>query len=64
MYITLSSETIKEYREYERTNTTVLNSYVNPIAHAYLTSLKEKLSTIGITDHLKIMQSNGGTTSF
>lgn len=64
VYITLSSETIKEYREYERTNTTVLNSYVKPIAHAYLKSLKEKLSTIGITDHLKIMQSNGGTTSF
>lgn len=36
VYITLSSETIKEYREYERTNTTVLNSYVKPIAHAYL----------------------------
>ncbi|WP_285397243.1 hydantoinase/oxoprolinase family protein [Lysinibacillus sp. fls2-241-R2A-57] len=64
VYITLSSETIKEYREYERTNTTVLNSYVKPIAHAYLKSLKEKLSTIGITEHLKIMQSNGGTTSF
>ncbi|QGG51098.1 hydantoinase/oxoprolinase family protein [Lysinibacillus pakistanensis] len=64
VYITLSSETIKEYREYERTNTTVLNSYVKPIAHAYLKNLKEKLSTIGITDHLKIMQSNGGTTSF
>ncbi|MFF2177624.1 hydantoinase/oxoprolinase family protein [Lysinibacillus sp. NPDC058147] len=64
VYITLSSETIKEYREYERTNTTVLNSYVKPIAHAYLKSLKEKLSTIGITEHLNIMQSNGGTTSF
>ncbi|MGE7915480.1 hydantoinase/oxoprolinase family protein [Lysinibacillus xylanilyticus] len=64
VYITLSSETIKEYREYERTNTTVLNSYVKPIAHAYLKSLKEKLSTISITEHLKIMQSNGGTTSF
>ncbi|EON72587.1 hydantoinase/oxoprolinase family protein [Lysinibacillus sphaericus] len=64
VYITLSSETIKEYREYERTNTTVLNSYVKPIAHAYLKSLKEKLGTIGITQHLKIMQSNGGTTSF
>ncbi|KOS63424.1 hydantoinase/oxoprolinase family protein [Lysinibacillus sp. FJAT-14222] len=64
VYITLSSETIKEYREYERTNTTVLNSYVKPIAHAYLKSLKEKLSTIDITEHLKIMQSNGGTTSF
>jgi len=36
IYVTASHELSKEWREYERTNTTVLNSYVKPIANEYI----------------------------
>eukprot|EP01156_Anaeramoeba_ignava_P022927 Anaeramoba_ignava/c21165_g1_i1.p1 GENE.c21165_g1_i1~~c21165_g1_i1.p1 ORF type:complete len:968 (+),score=265.80 c21165_g1_i1:56-2905(+) len=63
--ITLSHELTNEWREYERTSTTVLNSYVCPIAHHYLRSLEEELLKKGMPDKVAhIMQSNGGTCSF
>jgi N-methylhydantoinase A len=63
-YVTLSHELTKEYREYERTNTTVLNSYVRPIADAYLDNLGERLSDDGFTGNKYAMKSNAGTASF
>jgi N-methylhydantoinase A len=58
--ITLSHEITKEWREYERTNTTVLNAYVQPIAVQYLDTLEEDLSEMGMGPVEHIMQSNGG----
>ena len=63
-YVTLSHELTQEYREYERTNTAVLNSYVGPIADEYLTSLAEDLDRIGIDGNRYVMKSNAGTSSF
>jgi N-methylhydantoinase A len=62
--VTASSEITREWREYERTNTTVLNSYVKPIATSYLQRLKDKLHSNGIEGSTYIMRSNGGTASF
>ncbi|MBO8137849.1 MAG: hydantoinase/oxoprolinase family protein [Desulfotomaculum sp.] len=62
--VTASHEVTKEWREYERTSTCVLNSYVKPVASKYVDRLKSRLSEIGVEGHKYIMQSNGGTTTF
>lgn len=54
----------KEWREYERTNTAVLNSYVKPTAKKYVDKLYNKLEELQINCPKYIMQSNGGTTTF
>ena len=50
----------REWREYERTSTTVLSAYVKPVAARYLHSLTSKLSERGVTVAPFVMQSNGG----
>lgn len=62
--ITASYELTKEWREYERTNTAVMNSFVKPIASSYINRLEEKLADKKVTSKKYIMQSNGGTTTF
>ncbi|MGX7107469.1 hydantoinase/oxoprolinase family protein [Hutsoniella sourekii] len=62
--VSLSSQIISEWREYERTNTTVLNSYVQPIAESYINQLNLELDKHYQIDKKYIMQSNGGTTTF
>ncbi|MGW8428438.1 hydantoinase/oxoprolinase family protein [Peribacillus simplex] len=62
--VTASYETTKEWREYERTNTTILNAYVQPIAASYIDRLHKKLQENQTNSQNYIMQSNGGTTTF
>ena len=57
---TLSSDLLPEMKEYERTSTTVINSYVRPVVERYLGLLTEGLEAMGITVPLSVMQSNGG----
>lgn len=58
-FVSLSSEVLPEYREYERTSTTVINAYVAPLMSRYLSNLK-----LGLDGRrLRIMQSNGGVIS-
>ncbi len=63
VYVTLSHAVLREYREYERTSTTVLNAYVGPVVSRYLDSLESKLTARGFHGRLLIMQSNGGIMS-
>ncbi|NIB40488.1 hydantoinase/oxoprolinase family protein [Pseudomaricurvus alkylphenolicus] len=58
-----SHEISREWREYERTNTTVLSAYVHPIAKKYIESLEEKLARGGFDDKPYMMQSNGGIST-
>jgi N-methylhydantoinase A len=53
--ISLSSELLPEFREYERASTTAINAYVTPIMSRYLTRLGSGLGS----RRLQIMQSNG-----
>jgi N-methylhydantoinase A len=62
--VTLSCEITQEWREYERTNTAVLNSYVLTIAGSYLDNLERRLSQMGMGRVYHVMQSNGGTATF
>lgn len=54
--ISLSSVILPEYREYERTATTVINAYVQPLVARYLGRLEAALAG----SRVRIMQSNGG----
>jgi N-methylhydantoinase A len=59
-YVSLSHEILREYREFERTSTTVVNAYIGPKVGGYVRSLKASLAEIGFCGALTIMQSNGG----
>ncbi len=59
LHVSLSSDVLPEYREYERMSTTVINAYVAPLMINYLSNLEERLDG----RHLRIMQSNGGIIS-
>lgn len=61
--LSISSEVMPMYSEYERTSEVTLNAYVMPLVKQYLTSLKQELKSIGISAPLYIMQSNGGMTT-
>ncbi|HUP00832.1 MAG TPA: hydantoinase/oxoprolinase family protein [Gemmatimonadota bacterium] len=56
----LSSVIAPEFREYERTSTTVANAFVAPVVERYVRRLSEGASEAGI-DRVRIVQSNGGS---
>jgi N-methylhydantoinase A len=68
-FVSLSSEVLPEFREYERTSTTVINAYVAPLMGRYLARLEAGLEEAAIArgqkreGRLRIMQSNGGVIS-
>ena len=64
VYVCPSVDITKEWREYERTSTAVLNAYVMPVASSYIDRLGQRLTDAGISGNRYIMQSNGGTTTF
>jgi N-methylhydantoinase A len=59
--VTVSHEIAGEWREYERTNTAVLNAYVQEVAESYLEGLRAMLSRRKIGGRFYVMQSSGGT---
>ncbi len=61
--VTLSHEIAREWREYERASTAVLNAYVAPRVEGYLRSLEEELAARDVKPRLHVMQSNGGITT-
>lgn len=63
-YITMSHDLSREWREYERMNTAVLNAFVQPKVHQYLTTLEDELKRLGIKIGAHVMQSNGGVSTF
>ncbi len=62
--ITSSSEVCREWREYERTSTAVLNAYVQPILDRYLVNLDQTFDEQQVTDRRFVMLSNGGSATF
>ena len=59
-YLSLSHDILREYREFERMSTTVVNAYIGPKVGGYVKSLKSSLGGIGFKGDLSIMRSNGG----
>jgi len=60
LFVTPSYEVCREWREYERTSTTVINAYVSPILRNYLVQLVGALGHKGFDNKVFMMQSNGG----
>jgi N-methylhydantoinase A len=58
--ISLSSEVLPEIGEYERTSTTVINAYLQPIVGGYLENLARSLASVDVNAPVYVMQSNGG----
>ena len=58
--VSVSSEIVREYREYERTSTTVVNAYVKPIFRTYITGLEDSLANAGFDGSFYITRSGGG----
>ena len=59
-YLSLSHDILREYREYERMSTTVVNAYIGPKVGGYVANLEASLGKIGFKGDLSIMRSNGG----
>ncbi|BAU30931.1 hydantoinase/oxoprolinase family protein [Microcella alkaliphila] len=58
--ISLSHQSAKEWREYERTSSAVVEAYTGPVVRNYLLALEEQLAQRGVQAPLHIMQSSGG----
>lgn len=58
--VAISSAIVREYREYERTSTTVANAYIQPVFRRYIASLEATLAEQGFTGSFYITRSGGG----
>lgn len=61
--VSTSSEILPEMREFERTLTTVANSYVRPVVSSYLGNLQSELGQRDVDAHLHVLRSDGGLMS-
>ena len=59
--LSLSSEVVPQFKEYERMSTAAINAFVAPVMGRYLRGLQAGVADLGIDSELYIMQSNGGT---
>lgn len=63
LQVSLSSEILPEFREYDRAITTVMNDYVRPIMTRYLSRIEDRLKEENVTSKLHIVRSDGGLMS-
>jgi N-methylhydantoinase A len=63
LMISLSADVQREFREYERFSTTVLNAYLQPVMGRYLSYLEERLTREAAGANVGIYQSSGGLMS-
>ena len=60
VHVSTSSEVLPEIREYERTSTTVINAYIQPIVDTYFRTMEADIKEMGLDLPIMVMQSNGG----
>ena len=58
--VSISTDIVREHREYERTSTTVLDAYIRPIFERYVDALESGLREQGFGGRFLIMRSGGG----
>ncbi|HST11642.1 MAG TPA: hydantoinase/oxoprolinase family protein [Terriglobales bacterium] len=63
--LSVSHKILREFREYERTSTVVVNAYLQPVMQRYLESLDQRLATRAASNpnRIFVMQSSGGITT-
>ena len=62
-YLSISSEVLPLYREFERFSTTCLNAYIGPRVARYIGRLEAGLRDAGLGRGVRLMQSSGGMTT-
>lgn len=60
--ISLSSDVLPTFREFERSMVTLLNSYVMPKVSRYVANLEQRIASDDISGRLLLMKSSGGVT--
>ena len=60
-FISISSDILREVREFERGSTAAVNAYVQPVLSSYLSRISDRLQEAGFGHDLLVMQGNGGT---
>ena len=63
IFVAPSYDICREWREFERTSTVVINAYIAPILKKYLDTLATSLKERGFNKKIFLMQSNGGLIS-
>ena len=63
LLLSLSCDLVPEFREYERTSTTVINAFVRPVVTTYLSRFEDGLRELGVEAPLVVVQGNGGMMS-
>ena len=61
--ISISSEVLPMYREFERSTTVAANAYLAPVMRRYFVELRSELGERGYVREVQVMQSNGGLAS-
>ena len=61
--VSISSEILPEFREYERTVTTLVNAYVAPVLEKYLTNVRDGLAAAHVRAPIQVVRSDGGLMS-
>jgi N-methylhydantoinase A len=64
LYVTLSHRILREYSEYERTMSAVMNSYIQPKVQDYLDHLQTNLQDAGFSQRFLLLRSSGGAMSY
>jgi len=62
-FLSVSSEVVPQYREYERFSTVGLNAYVGPKVASYVARLKDQLGSLGLRSGLHLMTSASGVAT-
>jgi N-methylhydantoinase A/oxoprolinase/acetone carboxylase beta subunit len=62
-FLSVSSEVLPQYREYERFSTVGLNAYVGPKVATYVSRLEEQLTRLGVRTGLHLMTSASGVAT-
>lgn len=62
--VSLSSEVVREFREYERTSTTCVNAFIKKAIGDHLSALKTTAEKRGMEANCYIMRGNGGLSTF
>lgn len=60
VFVSISSEVLPEFREFERMSTTVVNAYIGPRMHGYLDRLRDRIAGTGVRPEPLTFHSNGG----
>ena len=61
LFVTLSSDVLPQFREYERTSTCLMSAYTKPVVDRYLSQIEQELQEQGYQCRFSVIQANGGS---